>query len=43
MKFKLNKIFIKKSRKKIKIKRIKIKLENIIYDKLGLKDEIENK
>jgi len=43
MKLKLNKIFIKGSRKKIKIKRIKIKLKNIIYDKLGLKDEIENK
>jgi hypothetical protein len=29
--------------KKLKIKRIKIKLKNIIFDKLGLKDEIENK
>jgi hypothetical protein len=27
---------------KIIIKRIRIKLKNIIYEKLGLKDEIEN-
>jgi hypothetical protein len=29
--------------KKLEIQRIKTKLENIIFDKLGLKDEIEKK
>jgi len=40
---KKNKTFIKGPRKKLKIKRMRIKLKNIIYDKLGLKDKIEKK
>jgi hypothetical protein len=41
MKLKTNKTLIKKSRKKIKIKRIITKLKKIINDKLELKDLIE--
>jgi hypothetical protein len=44
MKLKINKIFIKKQRQKqIKIQTIKIKIENIILDKLKLKNKIKNK
>jgi hypothetical protein len=44
VKLKTNKTFTKKKQeKKLRTKRIKIKLKNIIYDKLELKDEIENK
>jgi hypothetical protein len=43
IKLKKNKTFIKGPRKKLKIKRIRIKLKNIIYDKLGLKDKIKKK
>jgi hypothetical protein len=43
IKLKANKTFTKGLRKKIKIKRIRTKLEKIAYEKLGLKDEIENK
>jgi len=43
MKLKTNKIFSKGQRKKIKIKIIRTKLENIIFSKLGLNDDIENK
>jgi hypothetical protein len=35
--------FIKGPRKKLEIKKIKTKSENIFFGKLGLKDEIENK
>jgi hypothetical protein len=34
--------FYKKAKKKIEIKRIRIKFEIIIYDKLRLNDEIES-
>lgn len=41
---KTNRTFTKWSKeKKIEIKRIMIKLENIFFDKLGLKDKIKNK
>jgi hypothetical protein len=41
MKIKTNKTFYKRTKKNIlEIKKIKIKLKNIIFDKLGLKDEI---
>jgi len=43
MKLKTNKMFSKGQRKKIKIKIIRIKLENIIFSKLGLNDDTENK
>jgi hypothetical protein len=43
VKLKTNKTFTKWTRKKIKIKRIRTKLKNIIFDKLGLKDKIKNK
>ena len=43
MKLKTNKMFSKRQRKKIKIKIIRTKLENIIFSKLGLNDDIENK
>jgi len=43
MKLKTNKTFTKDPRKKIEIKKIRTKLENIIYCNLRLKDEIENK
>jgi len=43
MKLKTNKMFSKGQRKKIKIKIIRTKLENIIFSKLGLNDDIENK
>ena len=43
MKLKTNKIFSKGQRKKIKIKIIRTKLENIIFSKLGLNDDTENK
>jgi hypothetical protein len=44
MKLKINKNFIKKQRQKqIKIQTIKIKIENIILDKLKLKNKIKNK
>jgi len=43
MKLKTNKMFSKGQRKKIKIKIIRTKLENIIFSKLGLNDDTENK
>jgi len=43
MKLKTNKTFTKMLRKKIKVKRMRINLKNIIFGKLGLKDKIENK
>jgi len=44
MKLKTNKSFTKKvEKKKLKIQRTRTTLENIIFDKLGLNDEIENK
>jgi hypothetical protein len=43
MKLKTNKMFSKGQRKKIKIKIIRTKLENIIFAKLKFSDEIENK
>jgi hypothetical protein len=43
MKLKINKTFIKESRKQFEFKKIRIKLENIIYDKLRLKNEIKKK
>ena len=43
MKLKNNKTFTKSPRKKSEIKRIKTKLENIIFDKLGWKYKIVNK
>jgi hypothetical protein len=44
MELKTNKTFTKSQRKKnLKIKRIRIKLKNIIFYKLRLNDEIENK
>jgi len=43
IKLKTNKIFIKVPRKKLKIKRMRTKLENMIFGKLGLNDKIENK
>jgi hypothetical protein len=39
MKLKTNKTFTKRPRKKLKIKRIKTKLEDIIVDELRLKNE----
>jgi len=36
-----NNNFSKRSKKKIEIKRIRTKLKIIIFDKLGLKDEIK--
>jgi hypothetical protein len=39
---KITKTFIKELRKKIEIQRMRPKLENIIFDKLGLKDEIQD-
>lgn len=41
MKLKTIKTWIKRSRKKLKIKRRKIKLKNIIYDKLKLKIKLQ--
>jgi hypothetical protein len=38
IKLKTNKSFTKGTRKKIEIKRIKIRLKKIIYDKLKFKD-----
>jgi hypothetical protein len=35
--------FYKKTKKKIEIQIMKVKLENIIFDKLRLEDDIENK
>jgi hypothetical protein len=43
MKLKPIKLSQKGQGKKIKIKRIKTKKDNIIFDKLGLNDEIKNK
>jgi hypothetical protein len=44
MKLKINKTFTKRlEQKKLKIQRMRTKLENIILDKLRLNDEIENK
>jgi hypothetical protein len=43
MKLKINKTFTKRRTKKLKIQRMRTKLENIIFDKLRLNDEIENK
>jgi hypothetical protein len=43
MKLKTNKTFTKMLRKKIKVKRMRINLKNIIFGKLGLKDKIKNK
>jgi hypothetical protein len=41
---KTNKFFTKGPKEKIlEIQRIRMKLENVIIDKLGLKDKIENK
>jgi hypothetical protein len=40
---KKEKFYKRGKKKKLKIKRIRIKLKNIIYDKLGLKDKIEKK
>ena len=40
---KKEKFYKRGKKKKLKIKRIRIKLKNIIYDKLGLKDKIEQK
>ena len=42
MKLKTIKPLQKSKRKKIEIKRIRIKLKIIIYDKFGLNNEIEN-
>jgi hypothetical protein len=38
-----NKFYKKIKKKKLEIQIIKIKLENIIFDKLGFNDKIENK
>jgi hypothetical protein len=43
MKLKTNKSFTKELTKKLKIKKIRTKLKNIIFAKLGLKNYIENK
>jgi hypothetical protein len=43
MKLKTNKTYTKETRKKIEIKRMRTKLENIIFSKLKMNDEIENK
>jgi hypothetical protein len=43
LKLKTNKTFRKGPRKKIKIKRMRTRLENIIFGKLRLNDKIENK
>jgi hypothetical protein len=44
MKLKTNKNYKKKSQgKKLEIKRIRVKLKNIIFGKLGLNDKIKNK
>jgi predicted DNA-binding antitoxin AbrB/MazE fold protein len=43
MKLKPLKRLQKDQGKKIEIQRIRAKLKNIIFSKLGLKDEIENK
>jgi len=43
IKLKTNKIFIKVPRKKLKIKRMRTELENMIFGKLRLNDKIENK
>jgi hypothetical protein len=43
MKLKINKIFTKKPRKKIRNKKNKDQIKKIIYDKSKLKDEIKNK
>ena len=40
MKLKINKNFTKEPRKKLEIPRIKTKLKNIIFGKLGFNDEI---
>jgi len=40
MKLKINKTFTKEPRKKLEIPRIKTKLKNIIFGKLGFNDEI---
>jgi hypothetical protein len=43
IKLKTNKIFIKVPRKKLKIKRMRTELENMIFGKLRLNDKIEIK
>jgi len=43
MKLKTNKTFTKMLRKKIKVKKMRINLKNIIFGKLGLKNKNENK
>jgi len=43
MKMKTNKTFTKRTRQKIINPKNEDQIENIIFDKLGLKDEIENK
>jgi len=43
IKLKTNKFFIKVPRKKLKIKRMRTELENMIFGKLRLNDKIENK
>jgi hypothetical protein len=43
IKLKTNKTFIKVPRKKLKIKRMMTELENILFGKLRLNNEIEKK
>jgi hypothetical protein len=42
MKLKTNKTFTKRPKKKKEIQRMRNKLKNIIFGKLGLNDEIKN-
>jgi hypothetical protein len=43
MKLKTNKTFTKGSNKELEIQKMRMKLKNLIFDKLRLNDEIENK
>jgi len=43
MKLKTNKSFTKSQGKKLEIQRMKTKLKNIIFGKMGFKDDIKNK
>jgi hypothetical protein len=43
MKLKTNKTFTKGSKKELEIQKMRMKLKNLIFDKLRLNDEIENK
>jgi hypothetical protein len=43
MKLKTTKIFTRRPRKKIEIQRKRTALKNVIYGKVGLNDEPENK